>query len=74
MTRRKPTGFIAICQCGCITGALDYDRTDRKEAGRIMGAWLASGCTVEPKFSGTWTEVIKSCTCPLTETQPGEPT
>lgn len=60
---RKPSGFIAKCQCGVITGALDYDRMDRKDAGKLLGAWLARGCTVEPRFSSTWIEIIGSCKC-----------
>jgi hypothetical protein len=65
MTRgsKIPTGFIAICRCGVTVGALDYDRTDRREAGKIMGKWLADGCTVAPRFSGSWSEKISVCKC-----------
>lgn len=60
----KPTGFIAKCRCGAITGALDADRTDRKDMGKMLGDWLMRGCTVEPRFGGTWTETMTACTCP----------
>lgn len=60
---RKPTGFVAKCQCGVFTGALDYDRMDRKDVGKMLGDWLARGCIVEPRFGGEWTEHIGSCTC-----------
>ena len=52
--KKKPTGFVAICQCGKIIGAMDYKRTDRIEAGKILGEWLASGCTIEPRFENSW--------------------
>lgn len=61
--KRQPTGFVARCQCGAIVGALDYDRTDRKEAGVIMGKWLADGCTVKPRFGESWSERLESCKC-----------
>ena len=61
--KKKPTGFVAKCQCGKSVGALDYERTDRKDAGKIIGKWLADGCTVEPRFAGTWTEHIEPCCC-----------
>lgn len=61
--KREPTGFVAKCQCGVYVGALDYDRIDREGAGKLMGRWLADGCTVEPRFEGTWSETIKPCEC-----------
>lgn len=63
MSKQKPTGIVATCQCGVKIGALDYNRTDRREAGKIMGAWLSDGCTVEPRFSGTWCEHLSTCQC-----------
>lgn len=60
---KKPNGFIARCQCGNIIGAMDYKRTDRKEAGKILGEWLAKGCTVEPVFETSWSTTIKQCDC-----------
>ncbi|WP_201766958.1 hypothetical protein [Chrysiogenes arsenatis] len=63
--KRKPTGFVAKCQCGVIVGAMDYDRTDRKDAGQILGKWLHDGCTVEPQFAGTWSVTVKACRCEL---------
>ena len=61
--KKKPTGFVAICQCGETVGAMDYERTDSKDAGRLLGKWIADGCTIEPRFSGTWSANITSCKC-----------
>ena len=61
--KRKPTGFVATCQCGVVVGALDYERTDRTEAGRIMGQWLHDGCTISPRFDGHWSAVVRPCIC-----------
>lgn len=63
MPKYKPTGFIAICQCKQIVGALDYKRTENKDAGIILGRWIADGCIIEPKFTGDWSCVVKSCIC-----------
>ncbi len=60
---RKPTGFVATCRCGQVVGAMDYDRTDRREAGKILGEWLAQGCTVAPRFDGTWSVDVTACKC-----------
>lgn len=60
---RSPTGFIATCQCGVVVGALDYGRTDRKESGKLLGAWLNDGCTVSPQFESSWSCQIKPCKC-----------
>lgn len=60
---RKPSGFIAKCQCGAITGAMDAERTDRKDMGSILGEWLMRGCTVEPQFAGTWSVEVTACKC-----------
>ena len=69
--KKKPTGFIAICQCGEIIGAMDYTRTDRIEAGKILGKWLHDGCKIEPRFSGSWSEKITVCLCNENENQNG---
>lgn len=61
--KQKPTGFIAICQCGEIVGAIDYQRADRKEAGLLLGKWLHHGCKIEPQFKGTWNVKVTSCIC-----------
>jgi hypothetical protein len=61
--KRKPTGFVAICQCGKIIGAMDYDRTHIKDAGKLLGRWIADGCIIEPRFEGTWKETITCCSC-----------
>jgi len=58
-----PTGFVATCRCGVVVGAMDYIRTDRREAGRLLGQWLHDGCTVEPRFTGTWNVYVKPCRC-----------
>lgn len=63
MSKRKPTGFIAVCQCNQTVGALDARRTDCKEMGRVLGRWLADGCTVIPQFDGTWVAQIRPCQC-----------
>ena len=61
--KQKPTGYVATCQCGAIVGAMDYERTDRREAGKIIGQWLHDGCIVAPRFSGTWSATIEACRC-----------
>lgn len=63
MSRRKPTGFLATCQCGVVIGAMDYQRTERRDAGKLLGEWLAHGCTVSPQFSGTWSVNVAACRC-----------
>ena len=60
---KKPNGFVATCQCGNVVGAMDFRRTERKEAGRIMGQWLADGCTIEPRFSESWSVSVTACNC-----------
>jgi len=60
---KKPTGFVAVCLCGRITGAMDIDRTERKEAGKLLGEWLFKGCTVEPRFGDRWEVKLQSCQC-----------
>lgn len=67
--KRTPTGFIAKCQCGEIVGAMDFIRTDRKEAGKVIGEWLMHGCTIEPRFESSWSEKITSCKCKTTNHQ-----
>lgn len=63
MAKKQPTGFVATCQCGVIVGAMDYTRTDRKDAGQMLGKWLHDGCTVEPRFAGTWSATVEACRC-----------
>lgn len=60
---KKPTGFVATCQCGAIVGALDYARTDLGKAGQLIGKWLHDGCTVSPRFAGTWDATVEACRC-----------
>lgn len=61
--KKKPTGFVAACQCGEVVGALDYTRTDRKDAGKIFGQWIADGCTITPRFTGDWSVHVTGCKC-----------
>lgn len=63
MAKLKPIGFIARCQCGVFVGAMDYERTDRKEAGSLLGKWLADGCTVEPVFKSPFSCTVEPCKC-----------
>lgn len=61
--KQKPKGFIAQCQCGNIVGAMDYERTDRSEAGKLLGAWIHDGCIIYPKFDLNWSVQVKPCKC-----------
>lgn len=61
--KKKPSGFIAVCQCGQTVGAMDYERTERADAGKILGAWLADGCVIQPRFGGSWSETLSTCKC-----------
>lgn len=61
--KRKPTGFVATCQCGAIVGAMDRERTEQHEAARLLGKWLADGCKVEPRFTGSWNATVEACRC-----------
>jgi hypothetical protein len=63
MAKRKPSGFYATCQCGHTIGALDAIRTDNKDMGKIMGKWLADGCTVRPIFDSTFSIRVHPCEC-----------
>lgn len=60
---QKPTGFVATCQCGIAVAALDFDRTPQQEASRLLGKWLADGCTVEPRFGQEWRVTLAACRC-----------
>mgnify|MGYP000869370571 CR=1 FL=1 len=61
--KRKPNGFVAVCQCGATVGAMGYERTGRRDAGQLLGRWLADGCTIKPQFSATWKATIEQCQC-----------
>ncbi|EOD9553496.1 hypothetical protein ACJ7RV_002620 [Vibrio parahaemolyticus] len=61
--RLKPNGYIAICQCGKTVGAIDLNLTERKEAGKILGKWIADGCELKPRFAATWRADISPCKC-----------
>jgi hypothetical protein len=67
MSKKKPTGFVAICQCGKIVGAMDFTRTPIKDAGKILGQWIGEGCIVEPRFTSSWSANIESCSCRAAE-------
>jgi len=61
--KQKPKGFIATCQCGRVVGAMDYENTDRKEAGKLLGLWISEGCSIQPKFDLCWEVTVKPCAC-----------
>ena len=63
----EPNGFVAKCQCGHYVGALSLSGTPAQETSRILGKWLFSGCTVEPKFTPNWTQEITPCACNSTK-------
>lgn len=69
---KKPTGFVATCQCGANTGALDLAYTDAKDASKMLGRWLSRGCTVTPQFAGTWSAHIELCKCTTKTAKHGE--
>jgi hypothetical protein len=61
--KKKPTGFVAICQCGVAVGALDLVMSDRRDVARLLGAWLMDGCVVHPQFGGGWAAYLEPCKC-----------
>lgn len=61
--KKKPKGFIAVCQCGLVIGAMDYTRTDRVDAGKVLGQWIADGCTITPRFDCNWSVTVQACGC-----------
>lgn len=63
MSKKKPTGFVAVCQCGKTVGAIDVEATPQKDAASLLGRWLMNGCTVSPRFTGTWSAQIEPCEC-----------
>lgn len=65
--KKKPTGYVAMCQCGVIVGAIDMNATDRKDAGRLLGEWVSDGCVLTPQFSGSWSAAISPCECETQE-------
>lgn len=67
---RKPTGFIATCQCGRVVGAMDHERTSQPDAGHLLGYWLSKGCTVSPKFEHNWSTSIEPCECASQSREP----
>ena len=62
--KKNPDGFVARCQCGKIVGAMDWERTTHKQRGALLGEWLFSGCTVEPRW-GNFSATIEPCQCDL---------
>lgn len=62
-TKRKPTGYIATCQCGVLVGAIDLINSERKDAGKVLGNWVANGCLLTPKFDSMWSAYVKPCQC-----------
>lgn len=61
--KKQVVGFVATCQCGEVVGAMDFARTNRQAAGRILGKWLHDGCTVEPRFDCSWSQRVAACRC-----------
>ena len=62
-TKKKPIGFVAICQCGYTVGAIDLERTNKFDAGKIIGKWISDGCLIEPRFKSGWCATINGCVC-----------
>jgi hypothetical protein len=60
---QKPSGFVALCHCGKIIGAMDYQRTQPRDAGRVLGDWLVAGMTVKPMFGSSWSVNLEACAC-----------
>ena len=63
--QKTPNGFIAICKCGKIIGAMDFEKTDLSEAGEILALWIFAGCKVKPYIDPIGNEKInvEICTC-----------
>ena len=61
--KKRPSGFVAVCQCGKTVGAMDYERTGARDAGEFLGRWLFNGCTITPRFGGSWSAHIEQCEC-----------
>lgn len=61
--KRKPNGYIGECQCGEIVGALDLNRMDREDSGKMLGLWISRGYKLIPKFESTWSANVTSCKC-----------
>ena len=59
----KPNLFYATYICGNNIGALDVERTIRKEMAQLLGKWLMDGCTVTPMFGSTVSVYLSNCTC-----------
>lgn len=60
--KKKPRGYFAVCQCGVNVGAIDLIRTERKDAGKILGQWVHDGCVLQPMFSDH-SVYIEPCKC-----------
>lgn len=63
IVRKRPTGFLAKCQCGAIISAVDYIRIDKGEFGILCGMWLHSGYAVLPMFGDSWKVELEQCKC-----------
>lgn len=62
--KKQPTGFIGICtHCGATVAAMDFLRTDRASAGKLLGEWLVAGYTIKPMFGGRWEVRLAKCKC-----------
>lgn len=64
----KPSGYIAICQCGITVGAIDLNLADRVESGKALGRWIADGSELKPRF-GDWQASVSQCVCEIKESK-----
>lgn len=61
--RKKPTGYVARCQCGEPVGAIDLERCERDLVNRVFGRWISEGMTLEPRFTSNWRCEVIACGC-----------
>lgn len=57
-----PTGYVARCRCGSITGAIDATAVTLKEVYEQIGWWVLHNKSVEPRYRD-WNATISSCQC-----------
>lgn len=65
MRKIGPTGWVAICQCGSIVGAMSKVRTPPEDRGPLLGLWLFNGYTIQPRFGSNWSVDLSPCSCEL---------
>ncbi len=64
----KPSGYIAICQCGITVGVIDLNLSNRVDSGKVLGKWIADGCELKPRF-GDWQARVSKCVCEIKESK-----